>query len=106
MTNEFLGNLLLVIPEHGVQGGQRHVLQRPALPAGGRGSREVREGGGLEGEQGMREKVHLPSQPCSWALSLQWVSAHMQVRRCRLEDAAHTPSLDAMWCINKQALRA
>lgn len=38
--------------------------------AGGRGSREVREGEGLEGEQGMREKVHLPSQLCSSAQSL------------------------------------
>lgn len=74
--------------------------------AGGRGSREVREAEGLEGEQGMREKVHLPSQLCSWAQSLGWVSAQMQVRRYRLEDAANIPSLDEMWCINKQALRA
>lgn len=101
MTNEFLGNLLLVVPEHGVQGGQRHVLQRPALPADGKGSREVREGGGLEGDEGEG-----PPALCSWALSLQWVSAPVQVRRCRLEDSANTPSIDAMWCINKQALRA
>lgn len=74
--------------------------------AGERGSREVREGEGLEGEQEMREKVHLPSQLCCWAQSLCWVSPQKQVRRCRLEDAANIPSLDAMWCINKQALRA
>lgn len=58
MTNEFFGNLLVVIPEQGVQGGQRHVLQRQLFlrTAGGRGSREVREGEGWEGEQGRREK--------------------------------------------------
>lgn len=52
--------------------------------AGGRGSREVTEGGGLEGEQGEREKVPLPSQLCSWALSLQSVSLCLSLLpRCK-----------------------
>lgn len=55
------------------QGGQRHVLQGSCsgwcqLVEGVAG--EAREGEGLEGEQEVREKVHLHSQLCSWAQSL------------------------------------
>lgn len=58
--------------------------------------------------KGSREWGRRSTCPLSSAagLNLCWVPAQMQVRRYRLEDAANTPSLDEMWCINKQALRA
>lgn len=61
--------------------------------ARGRGVREAREGQGLEGEQKVRDKVHLNSQLCSLADASD---AQMQMMKYRLEGCQH--DLNTTWC--------